>query len=299
MPLRLLITASIAISLCGTIVMAQELTEAEKERIADRNFQKNQLKRRHKALGGDGNIDAIMVPLEFAALIFGNGGPTLYGVDITLEQAAVLAKKPHGKGGFTIGERLLYELVCNHVYSQQTQPTTNIAGNLQRITAYETKYYNMLGMPLRVTNHSSTFGFKAIPSTRIEIIQPTIWGNNTLTVRAKFEFVEPAVFFGLLKNRKYKVTWEKTGLQEELVRAVNQLIVLNSTIEDGQLVPMKPGFNVTPQRYMTLRVDEEGKLTARMDDLSKSDQKKLKDAHNNAGEFKDVKGVPVGEILAP
>lgn len=294
MKCRCLINMSIACVVLSLNVSAQKQTEVEKERIADRKHQVNQLKRRHKALGGNGNIDAILLPLEIAALLNGNEKRVLFGVQITLEQAAVLSKKPFGRGGFTIGEDLLYELTCKPVYQARTQSVPGPGG-----TQFYTHYYNLLGMPIRETIHQSRFGFQPRASGRIELVEPAIWGNNTLTVRTRFEFVEPAVLSRILNNKKYKIILEKTGLQDQLVRSVNQLIVLNSTIENGQLVPMKPGLVVTPKRFMDFRVDEEGKITAKFGKLGKSDRQKLKDAHNNAGQFKDVKGVPVGAVLPP
>ncbi|MBI1313404.1 hypothetical protein GC176_19105 [bacterium] len=284
---RLLLVLLTCCALSRTAASDEPDKDAGEEAVRNYKLQLNAFERRQKLLGQ---------PLLAVNGFDQRGIYQVIRSNITLEQLAMLYKLRPSRGGLSQAEKPLFELACNVVYQADTEPTVSRSNNTL-IKHYSTNYYNMLGMPIRVINHSSKYG--SVPSTRIEIIEPTIHGDDTLSVRARFEYVEPAVFYGaILKNKKCLKVLEDTGLKDELTRYVNQIIVLNSTIENGQLVPMKPGFNVTPKRYMSLRSDQEGKITVELEDISKDDRQKLKDAHNNAGEFKDVKGVPVGAVLA-
>jgi len=284
---RSVIFLMLACCVCPDSMSADDASDAAKaEAVRKWKLQLNLLGRREKLLGTQfttiGDFDD-------------TSGNVVIGIPVTLEQVNQLSQFPAGRGGLTIPERRLFRATCEVVHQVRTQPTTS-----SNVTRYQIKYYNILGQTVAQTNHASIAGYAPIPTDRSELLKPMIHGNNTLSVRARLDYVEPEVFYGvILKNRKTLKILEDSGLKDQVVLAINQVMVLNSTIENGQLVLKKPGYSGTPRRTLSFDMSEDGTVEVKLEGISSAERAKLKDAHNNAGEYKDIQGVPVGELLPP
>lgn len=229
-------------------------------------------------------------------------------IPLMADEVGYLASKNSRIGGLNIDEKLLYSLTCHPVYEIKTPVQRNASGN-----SYQVLQYNMLGIPITEMNHHirRTTGKTAGSVRTSQRLELTMEKNGAISFLVRYEFVEPTVFLGpILKNRKLRVIIEEAGLESQLIRAMNQILVLNgvvykgkliphSTIRDGKLVPMRPGYALTPERIMRLTTDANGKVKATLNVSKSSDKKKLKDAHLGQGEFKNVPDIPVGQILPP
>lgn len=213
---------------------------------------------------------------------------------VSIEQLGYLKRMKPAVGGLRDDDKVLLSLACESVYQRQLPPQRASRGPL-----IETRSYNLIGVPLQVTRQviSAQGALPPSSTTRPKVI-PWLDSDGKLTILARYDFVEPAVVqAATARNRKNRKLLEEHDLLNQLKFAANQVLVLNSEIKNGALEPTKPGLVLTPMRYLILRVDQQGKVQAKLDIPDSSDRQKLRDAHENAGEFKDVKGVPVGEVL--
>ena len=221
------------------------------------------------------------------------------------DEVAFLATKGPRFGGLNAEEKLLCQLTCQVVYQAQTPVEAKASGN-----SFTVKQYNMLGIPIaETTHHINRNGVRRSSFLTAQRMILTLEDRGEISFRADYTFVEPAVFLGpILKKPQCQRVIEQSGLEPQLRNAINQVLILNgavhkgdmiphSTIRDGLLVPMRPGYALTPTRLMDFSVDADGKVTASLEIKKSSDRQKLKDAHEGKGDYQNVQGVPVGQIL--
>lgn len=216
---------------------------------------------------------------------------------LSVDQLAVLSRARPTIGGLRKEDQVLLPLACQTAFQKQLPPR-----KVSRGTLVETRTYNLLGLSMLSTKKMlTTDGKTSTTATPTQSVVPWLGSDGRLWIYMRYDFVDTealeAAIASFSKNRKNRKLLEDHDLLSQLNIAVNQVVVLNSDIKNGALELKKPGYLETPKRYLVMNVNDKGKVIAKLSVPSSTDRKKLKDAHNNVGAFKNIKGVPVGKVL--